>query len=79
MDERDSNSTPGRPDDHGSDGGSTDGGRRDFLRKLAWTAPVIETFLVSDGAFAQNKGKGVSPKPGKGNGGTVPPPPPGKP
>jgi hypothetical protein len=29
-----------------------DGSRRQFIRKLAWVAPAIETFLLSDSAFA---------------------------
>ena len=29
-----------------------DGRRRQFIRKLAWVAPAIETFLLSDSAFA---------------------------
>ena len=29
-----------------------DGSRRVFIRKLAWVAPAIETFLLSDSAFA---------------------------
>ena len=61
--------------------GAADGGRRAFMKKMAWVAPAIETFLVSDSVFAQGnsagKGKGVSPNPGKGKGGNVPPPPPG--
>ena len=29
-----------------------DGSRRQFIRKLAWVAPAIETFLLSDSALA---------------------------
>jgi len=62
---------------------NADGSRRQFIRKLAWVAPAIETFLLSDGAFAsgsksqankqqRRKQRGqVSPRPRK-----APPPPP---
>lgn len=68
-----------------------DGERRDFIRKLPWVAPAIQTFLVSEDALAQgkgNKGKGqgnkgqgkdrrqsVSPHPGRGKKAPPPPPP----
>ncbi len=62
-----------------------DGSRRQFIRKLAWVAPVIETVLLSDSAFAggdnsqankpqrRQQRRQVSPRPGQG---TAPPPPP---
>lgn len=62
---------------------SEDEGRREFMKKLPYVAPVIQTFLFSDGVLASGKQrgnqksqrrtqKGVSPNPGKGK----PPPPP---
>lgn len=33
------------------------GGRRQFIRKLAWVAPAIETFLLSDSDFGQAQGQ----------------------
>jgi hypothetical protein len=56
-----------------------DASRRQFIRKLAWVAPVIETFLLSDSAFAGGQGNSqggpqrrrVSPRPQ----GQAPPPP----
>ncbi len=63
---------------------TSDEGRRDFIKKLPYVAPVIQTFLLSEGVLAggkqrgnqknQRRKKGVSPNPGKGN----PPPPPPK-
>jgi hypothetical protein len=64
---------------------SEDGGRRDFIKKLPYVAPVIQTFLFSEGTLASGNQKGnqrnqrrtqrgVSPNPGQGN----PPPPPPK-
>ncbi len=64
--------------------GTGEGSRRQFMRKLAWVAPVIETFLLSDSAFAsgsESQGKKqqrrqqrrkVSPRPNE----RPPPPPP---
>ena len=65
--------------------GTSDAGRRDFIKKLPYVALVIQTFLMSEGALAKKgdntnskgKGGGVSPNPGKGKGKTPPPPPPG--
>ena len=61
-----------------------DGSRRQFIRKLAWVAPAIETFLLSDSAFAsgsesqakkqkrRQQRRQVSPRPQS----QAPPPPP---
>ncbi|MDA0336738.1 MAG: hypothetical protein O2782_16360 [bacterium] len=66
-----------------------DGSRRQFIRKLAWVAPVIETVLLSDSAFAggdnsqankpqrRQQRRQVSPRPGQGNAPPPPPPAPG--
>lgn len=61
-----------------------DGSRRQFIAKLAWVAPAIETFLLSDSAFAsgsesqakkqkrRQQRRQVSPRPQS----QAPPPPP---
>ena len=59
---------------------SDDAGRREFIKKLPYVAPVIQTFLFSEGALAggnqrgnqRRNQRGVSPKPGQ----RKPPPPP---
>jgi hypothetical protein len=57
--------------------------RREFIKKLAWVAPVVETFLLSESAFGQgqarrnqrrNQRAQVSPNPRRR--GAPPPPPP---
>ncbi len=66
---------------------SEDEGRRDFIKKLPYVAPVIQTFLFSEGTLAsgnqrgnqrnqRRQQRGVSPDPGQGNPPPPPPPPP---
>jgi len=67
------------------EGGSAS--RREFIKKVAYVAPVIETFLLSETAYAsggsggnQSRGRGrgrrrISPTP---HDRRVPPPPPGQ-
>ena len=65
---------------------SEDEGRRDFIKKLPYVAPVIQTFLFSEGTLAsgnqrgnqrnqRRQQRGVSPDPGQGNPPPPPPPP----
>ncbi len=74
-----------RDDDAGTAPEDTDASRRDFIKKLPYVAPVIQTFLFSEGTLASGNDRGnqrnqrrnqrgVSPNPGQGN----PPPPPPK-
>jgi len=62
--------------------GSSGESRRDFIKKLPYVAPVIETFLLEDTAYAaKDKKKGrrrrrISPVPKERA--PVPPPPPKK-
>ena len=49
MDER----TPENDADTPRDDGES---RRQFMKKLPWVAPVIETFLVGDEAYGQDRG-----------------------
>lgn len=75
---------PDKHETHAPAEGGGDASRRQFIRKLAWVAPVIETFLLTDNAFAggnndqagkaqRRQRRRVSPRPGQGS---APPPPP---
>ena len=66
-------------------GGDERENRRDFIKKLAYTVPVMETFLLSETAYGDDddddsgggRGRGrTSPHPGRGRGRLPPPPPP---
>jgi|SaaInl7_200m_RNA_FD_contig_31_2440215_length_1077_multi_9_in_0_out_0_2 hypothetical protein len=81
--ESDTPSGTGADATNGADATKGADGRRQFIRKLAWVAPAIETILLSDSAFAggsESQGKQqrrkqrgqVSPRPQ----GQAPPPPP---
>ena len=66
----------------GEKGESSGESRRSFIKKLPYVAPVIETFLLEDTAYAaatKSKGRGrrrISPVPKERA--PVPPPPPKK-
>ncbi|HIC68428.1 MAG TPA: hypothetical protein EYO90_02735 [Candidatus Latescibacteria bacterium] len=43
--------------------------RRDFIKKLPYIAPVVETFLLSETVYAKGGGSGMgNPSPGRGMG-----------
>ena len=77
---------PTGPQQAGEDSGGDEGeNRRDFIKKLAYMAPVMETFMLSETAYGDDddddtgggRGRGrTSPHPGRGRGRMPPPPPP---
>lgn len=50
-----SDPAPGGPAAEGASQGES---RRQFIRKLAWVAPVVETFLLSETAYGEGQGRG---------------------
>lgn len=76
--------TEAEPDttESGEEAGGSGESRRDFIKKLPYVAPVIETFLLEDTVYAADKKKPsrrrrrISPVPNEPK--PVPPPPPPK-
>ena len=73
-----------RDERDGDEGAAADESRRDFVKKLPYVAPAIETFLLSDTVYAkkqEGRGRGrgrVSPPPAgpQAKPSNPPPPPP---
>ena len=81
SDNEDAHGSEARPEGANQEG-ERGASRRSFIKKMAYVAPVIETFLLSETAYAQNQGQGrgrgrgrrrISPVPPDR---TPPPPPP---
>ena len=68
-----------REDRGGEAEGAGDESRREFMRKLPYVAPVIQSFVLADTVYAKEekkgRGRGRVSNPGRGNKDTTPPPP----
>ena len=83
MSDEDARSGP-PPQDQGGKAGEGDtcaGSRREFMKKLPYVAPVIQSFVLADTVYAKKKdktrGRGRVSDPGQNDPPPPPPPPPG--
>ncbi len=67
SDEKKAQKPDSQPDEANEQGESGGASRREFIKKVAYVAPVIETFLLSETAYGQGKSQGSQAR-GRGRG-----------